>query len=382
MLTVMTVYGTRPEAIKVAPIIKAIRRSDKLRPYVVVTGQHREMLDQVNTAFGITPEADLDIFAPGQGLEATASKTLERLTPLLKSQRPDALVVQGDTSSAFVAGLAAFYQRVPVFHVEAGLRTATLWSPFPEEGNRRLLTRISSLHLAPTPTSKQNLLAEGVDPATIAVTGNTVIDALIETVSAPGSYENPELAALDLTGRKLVLVTSHRRESWGEPMKRTASAIREIATREPDVQVVLPLHANPTVQDIFRPQLSDLDNVLLTESLPYTDFARLTGAATVVVTDSGGVQEEAPSLGKPVLVLRENTERPEAVAAGTVKLIGTDPGTIVSEVTRLLHDDEYYNSMAMAVNPYGDGQAAARTVAAIEEFFGLGNRLPDFGGVA
>lgn len=382
MPTVMTVYGTRPEAIKVAPIIKAMLRSEGLRPYVVVTGQHREMLDQVNSAFGIEPEADLDIFAPGQGLETTASKTLERLTPIIKAERPDALIVQGDTSSAFVAGLAAFYQQVPVFHVEAGLRTETLWSPFPEEGNRRLLTRISSLHLAPTPTSKQNLLDEGVDPETIAVTGNSVIDALLETVATPRPFENPELAALDLEGRRLVLVTSHRRESWGEPMSRTARALREIAQREPEVQIVLPLHANPLVQDIFRPQLSDLDNVLLTESLTYTDFAKLTAASTLVVTDSGGVQEEAPSLGKPVLVLRENTERPEAVDAGTVKLVGTDAENIVAEVTRLLHDTEYYNAMAMAVNPYGDGRAAERTVAAIEAFFGLGDRMPDFGGTA
>lgn len=380
MRTIMTVYGTRPEAIKVAPIVKALQRSQTLRPHVVVTGQHRAMLDQVNEAFGIEPEADLDIFAPGQGLETTAAKTLERLTPVLKESRPDALVVQGDTSSAFVAGLAAFYQQIPVFHVEAGLRTETIWSPFPEEGNRRLLTRISSLHLAPTSVSKQNLLGEGVDPTTIAVTGNTVIDALLETVASPRPYQNEELAGLELTGRKLILVTSHRRESWGEPMERTAKALREIALREPDVQLVLPLHANPLVQDIFRPALEDLDNVLLTASLSYTDFAQLTAAATLVVTDSGGVQEEAPSLGKPVLVLRENTERPEAVDAGTVKLIGTDSERIITEVSRLLHEPAHYELMANAVNPYGDGKAAARTVAAIEQFFGLGDRLADFGG--
>ena len=382
MRTVMTVYGTRPEAIKVAPIVKELERSTTLTPHVVVTGQHREMLDQVNEAFDIEPEIDLDIFAPGQGLETTASKTLERLTPVLKELRPDALVVQGDTSSAFVAGLAAFYQQIPVFHVEAGLRTATIWSPFPEEGNRRLLTRISSLHLAPTSVSKQNLLDEGVDPATVAVTGNTVIDALLETVANPRPYENPELDRLDLEGRKLVLVTSHRRESWGAPMERTAKALRELSLREPDVQIVLPLHANPLVQDIFRPALEDRPNVLLTGSLSYTDFAQLTAASTLVVTDSGGVQEEAPSLGKPVLVLRENTERPEAVTAGTVKLIGTDGDRILAEVDQLLHDPDHYASMANAVNPYGDGKAAARTVAAIEEFFGLGARLADFGGDA
>lgn len=382
MRTVMTVYGTRPEAIKVAPIVKALQRSPNLQAHVVVTGQHRAMLDQVNEAFGITPDADLDIFAPGQGLETTASKTLERLTPILKDSRPDALVVQGDTSSAFVAGLAAFYQQIPVFHVEAGLRTETIASPFPEEGNRRLLTRISSLHLAPTSQSKQNLLDEGVDENTIAVTGNTVIDALLETVAHSRHYQNEALGRLQLDGRKLVLVTSHRRESWGEPMRRTATALHELARREPDVQFVLPLHANPLVQDIFVPMLRDLDNVLLTESLSYTDFAQLTAASTLVVTDSGGVQEEAPSLGKPVLVLRENTERPEAVDAGTVKLIGTDTARIIDEVDRLLHDPAHYASMANAVNPYGDGKASARTVAAIEEFFGLGARIADFGGAS
>lgn len=378
MRTVMTVYGTRPEAIKVAPVVKALERSAVLEPVVVVTGQHRAMLDQVNEAFGITPDVDLDIFAPGQGLETTASKTLDRLTPVLKERKPDALLVQGDTSSAFVAGLAAFYQQIPVFHVEAGLRTETIWSPFPEEGNRRLLTRISSLHLAPTPQSKQNLVDEGVAPETIAVTGNTVIDALLETVATPRPFENPALSRLDLSGRKLVLVTSHRRESWGEPMARTAKALYELATREPEVQFVLPLHANPLVQDIFVPVLQGLENILLTESLSYRDFAQLTAASTLVVTDSGGVQEEAPSLGKPVLVLRENTERPEAVDAGTVTLIGTDTERIITEVERLLHDPTYYAVMANAVNPYGDGNASARTVAAIEEFFGLGVRLPDF----
>jgi len=376
----MTVYGTRPEAIKMAPIVKALQRSEALRPLVVVTGQHREMLDQVNTAFGIEPAADLDIFAHGQGLETTTAKTLERLTPLLKETRPDALVVQGDTSSAFVAGLAAFYQQIPVFHVEAGLRTETIWSPFPEEGNRRLLTRVTSLHLAPTTVSRDNLLREAVGPETVVVTGNTVIDALLETVNSPRPYANDVLAGLDLGGRKIVLITSHRRESWGEPMARTAKALSELAASEPDVLFVLPLHANPVVRDIFIPVLEGFGNVLLTESLSYTDFAQLTAASTLVVTDSGGVQEEAPSLGKPVLVLRENTERPEAVDAGTVKLIGTDTERIVSEVKRLLHEPAYFDSMANAVNPYGDGKASARSIAAMEAFFGLGDRLEDFSG--
>lgn len=374
----MPVYGTRPEAIKMAPIVKALEASDIIDVHVVVTGQHREMLAQVNETFGITPAEDLDIFAHGQGIEAVTSRTLERLTPILKAQKPDLVISQGDTTSAFAAGLAAFYQQIPVVHVEAGLRTPSIWSPFPEEGNRRLLTRISSLHLAPTSGSRDNLVAEGVDPATIAVTGNTVIDAFLSVAQTERAFETPELAGVGNDGRRIVLVTSHRRESWGDPMRRSASALRRLALQEPDVLFVLPMHANPLVREIFRPALEDLPNVLLTEPLGYTDFARLTALSTLVVTDSGGVQEEAPSLGKPVLVLREDTERPEAVTAGTARLIGTDEELIVSEVTALLHDTARYEEMANAVNPYGDGKAGARTVAAIEAFFGLGERLPDF----
>lgn len=374
----MPVYGTRPEAIKMAPIVKALEASDNFDVHVVVTGQHREMLAQVNETFGITPADDLDIFAHGQGIDAVTSRTLERLTPILKAQKPDLVISQGDTTSAFAAGLAAFYQQIPVVHVEAGLRTPSIWSPFPEEGNRRLLTRISSLHLAPTSGSRDNLVAEGVDPATIAVTGNTVIDAFLSVAQTERAFETPELAGVGNDGRRIVLVTSHRRESWGDPMRRSASALRRLALQEPDVLFVLPMHANPLVREIFRPALEDLPNVLLTEPLGYTDFARLTALSTLVVTDSGGVQEEAPSLGKPVLVLREDTERPEAVTAGTARLIGTDEELIVSEVTALLHDTARYEEMANAVNPYGDGKAGARTVAAIEAFFGLGERLPDF----
>ncbi|SNT13820.1 UDP-N-acetylglucosamine 2-epimerase (non-hydrolysing) [Micrococcales bacterium KH10] len=378
VIKVMPVYGTRPEGIKMAPIVKALQASPNFDVHLVVTGQHREMLAQVNETFGIRPHDDLDIFAHGQGIEAVTTRTLERLTPLLKTEKPDIVIAQGDTTSAFAAGLAAFYQQIPVVHVEAGLRTPSIWSPFPEEGNRRLLTRISSLHLAPTSGSRDNLIAEGVDPDTIAVTGNTVIDAFLEVAQSQQSFESAELQGVGEDGRRIVLVTSHRRESWGDPMRRTASALRRLAQQEPDVQFVLPLHANPLVRDIFRPALEDLENVLLTEPLGYTDFSRLTAMSTLVVTDSGGVQEEAPSLGKPVLVLREDTERPEAVTAGTALLIGTDEELIVSKVTELLHNPENYSTMANAVNPYGDGKAAARTVAALEQFFDIGQRLPDF----
>ncbi|WP_029288107.1 non-hydrolyzing UDP-N-acetylglucosamine 2-epimerase [Cellulomonas sp. HZM] len=376
----MPVYGTRPEAIKMAPIVAALESDPRLDCTVVVTGQHRAMLDQVNEVFGITPAHDLDIFAHGQGLEAVTSRTLERLTPVLRDERPDVVVVQGDTTSAFAAGLAAFYLKIPVVHVEAGLRTATIWSPFPEEGNRRLLSHITSLHLAPTAGSRDNLLREGVDPTTVVVTGNSVIDALLSTAKVERPVVDPILAAADLDGRRVVLVTSHRRESWGEPMRSTARALARLATTEPEVVFVLPLHANPLVREIFVPALSELPNVLLTEPLGYTDFAQLTARSTLVVTDSGGVQEEAPSLGKPVLVLREDTERPEAITAGTATLIGTDEERVVNEVGKLLHDASHYAAMANAVNPYGDGRAAERSVAAIAAMLGVGERLADFAG--
>jgi UDP-N-acetylglucosamine 2-epimerase (non-hydrolysing) len=373
----MPVYGTRPEAIKMAPVVMGLQESGRYRLSVVSTGQHREMLAQVHRTFGIEADHDLDIFQHGQGLEGVTSRTLERLTPLLQEHRPDVVVVQGDTTSAFAAGLAAFYQKIPVVHVEAGLRTPSIWSPFPEEGNRRLLTRLAALHLAPTAGSRDNLFREGVDPETVVVTGNTVIDAFLSIAKGDEPLDSPALQ--DLGDRRVVLITSHRRESWGDPMRATARALARLARQEPDVVFVLPLHANPLVQDIFRPALQDLANVVLVDALGYSDFARLTARSTLVVTDSGGVQEEAPSLGKPVLVLREDTERPEAVHAGTARLVGTDEERIVSEVTALLHDRAAYDEMANAVNPYGDGKAGARSVAALDAMFGLGGRLPDFG---
>lgn len=374
----MPVYGTRPEGIKMAPIVKALELSPDFETHVVVTGQHREMLAQVNETFGITPSADLDIFAHGQSLAAVTSRTLERLTPILLEAKPDVVIAQGDTTSAFASGLAAFYLKIPVVHVEAGLRTPSIWSPFPEEGNRRLLTRIASLHLAPTSGSRDNLLREHVDPNSIAVTGNTVIDAFLSIAQTDRPFVSAELDGLGRDGRRVVLVTSHRRESWGDPMRRTAAALRTLAQQEPGTDFVLPLHANPLVREIFRPALEDLPNVRLTEPLGYDDFARLTALSTLIITDSGGVQEEAPSLGKPVLVLREDTERPEAVTAGTALLVGTDTARIVAEVTSLLHDADRYATMANAVNPYGDGSAAARSVAAIGALFEIGARLPDF----
>jgi UDP-N-acetylglucosamine 2-epimerase (non-hydrolysing) len=370
MKRIMMVYGTRPEAIKMAPIVAAIDASTKLGAEVVVTGQHREMLDQVNGLFGITPAHDLNIIAPRQTLEQITVRALTGLGQVIRSQRPDMVVVQGDTTTAFVATLAAFYEKVPVAHVEAGLRTANVYSPFPEEINRRLTTQMAALHLAPTPTSRANLLAENVNHQDIVVTGNTVIDALHDVVARRLPYADAALERLN--GAPMVLITAHRRESWGEPMARAAEAIGQLAVAFPGVTFVLPAHLNPVVREVLLPPLRGLGNVIITEPLPYGQFCRLMQDSTVILTDSGGVQEEGPSLGKPVLVMRDTTERPEAVSAGTVRLVGTDRDLIVEEMTRLLSDDAHYASMANAVNPYGDGQAARRSIAAIEHFFGLG----------
>ena len=374
----MPVYGTRPEAIKMAPLVLALRDSAVLDDVVVVTGQHREMLDQVNQVFDIVPDMDLDIFEHGMSLNGVIEKTLNRIGPVLAEQAPDAVVVQGDTTSALAAGLAAFNAGIPVIHLEAGLRTASIASPFPEEGNRRLLSQITRLHLAPTPASKDNLLRSGVAASDIVVAGNTVIDALHVATSGEREFLEPALHDLDSRDGRVVLVTSHRRESWGDPMRRTASALDRLASERPDVTFVFPLHANPRVREIFEPVLSRHANVILTESLAYPDLALMLARADVVVTDSGGIQEEAPALGKPVLVLREDTERPEAIDAGTARLVGTDADLIVSEVNTLLDDPAAYAEMALAVNPFGDGLAADRSVAAIAALFGESERLPDF----
>lgn len=379
MPTVMVVYGTRPEAIKLAPVVSALSADPDLDVVTVVTGQHRVMLDQVNSLFGIRPDIDLDVIQPRQQLHELTARVMAGVTAAVREHRPDAVMVQGDTTTAFVAGLAAFYEQVPVMHVEAGLRTADRYNPFPEEMNRRLTTQLASLHFAPTPLSRANLLADGTDPADIVVTGNTVIDALLDVLSRRVPVEDPALAVLD--GGPAVLVTSHRRESWGEPMSRTASAIARLAKEFPEVRFVLPAHLNPVVREVLLPPLQGFDNVTITEPFCYSDFAHAMNASSIMLTDSGGVQEEAPSLGKPVLVLRDNTERPEAVDAGTVRLVGTDEDRIVSEVSTLLTDATAYDAMAHAVNPYGDGHASERIVASIHALFGSGRRLSDWEGV-
>ncbi|MEO5748563.1 MAG: UDP-N-acetylglucosamine 2-epimerase (non-hydrolyzing) [Ornithinibacter sp.] len=378
MFRVMTIYGTRPEAIKMAPLIMALRADTHLDPVVAVTGQHREMLDQVHASFGIEPDHDLDLMAPGSSLAEIGATVLRATTDLLRSDRPDLVVVQGDTSSAFFSALSAFYQQIPVVHLEAGLRTGTIHAPFPEEVNRRLTAPIAALHLAPTQTSREHLLSENIEPATIVVTGNTVIDALHETRSRPVSFADAAVARAVASGRRILLVTSHRRESWGQKMSDAMEAVRLIAAQQPDLLVVLPMHRNPVVRAVIEPSLREFDNVVLTEPVSYPEFTHLLGACHVVLTDSGGVQEEAPSLGKPVLVMRDTTERPEALGAGTVRLVGTDTATIVAQTMRLLTDPAAYASMANAVNPYGDGAAAPRCTAAIAELLGVGVRLPDF----
>lgn len=375
---VMTIYGTRPEAIKVAPVMMSLESSTQVESVAVVTGQHREMLDQVNMVFGLRPDYDLQLFSPGQTLSTLVSKVLVHLDPVLTEVAPDAVLVQGDTSTAFAGALAAFHRGLPVVHLEAGLRSGNLTSPFPEEANRRLISQLTSLHLAPTPGARDALLREGIDPDTIVVTGNTVIDALLHVVQQNVPFADPRLAGLEASGRRILLVTVHRRESWGQPLENVGRALRCIGMAFPDIDIVLPLHLNPLVRDCVLPHVHDLANVVPTEPLPYGDFARLMQISHLVLTDSGGIQEEAPSLGKPVLVLRENTERPEAVAAGTVRLIGTEEERIVSEVARLLTDEDAYAAMANRVNPYGDGAAAGRAVAAVTQLLGLGDRLPDF----
>lgn len=380
MLKIMTVYGTRPEAIKVAPIIKALEESDNFESIPVVTGQHREMLDSVNKLFGIEPVRDLNIMSAKQGLNGIVAKVINGLDAVYAELEPDAVIVQGDTSTVMGAAIAAFNRQIPVVHVEAGLRSGDINSPFPEEANRKLTSQISKLHLAPTSISKANLLREALPEKEIVVTGNSVIDALLEVVEKPVEFTDQTVA--ELVAQKddapIVLVTTHRRENLGESMQNIGRAVATLAGKYPGYRFLLPAHRNPLVRENVLPHLEGLQNVFVTEPLAYAEFAHVIAASRIVLTDSGGVQEEAPSLGKPVLVMRENTERPEAVDAGTVRLVGTDYDRIVGEVSALIDDEKHFASMANAVNPYGDGRAAERTLAALEQMFGLGQRLADF----
>jgi UDP-N-acetylglucosamine 2-epimerase (non-hydrolysing) len=375
---VLLVFGTRPEAIKMAPLAVALANEPWCQPLVCVTGQHREMLDQVLTFFGVVADDDLGLLQPGQTLSQLTSRALAAIEPVMTARQPHAVVVQGDTTSTFVGALSAFYHQVPVVHLEAGLRTDNPFSPFPEEINRRMAGQLASLHLAATAQARDNLLRDGVALEAISVTGNTVIDALRMAVDRNEPYGDEQLEALDHSGRRIVLITAHRRESWGEGMVAIGRAIAELADRHHDVEFVFPIHRNPLVRDAIVPLVSRYPNVTIIEPLAYGAFSRLMNRATIVLTDSGGVQEEAPSLGKPVLVMRDTTERPEAVRAGTAKLVGTDQALIVEQVTQLLTDQRAYDLMSKAHNPYGDGRAVARSVAAIGALLGIGQRLAEF----
>ncbi|MFF2274928.1 non-hydrolyzing UDP-N-acetylglucosamine 2-epimerase [Agromyces sp. NPDC058126] len=373
----MVVYGTRPEAIKVAPLIRALEADPRFETSVVVTGQHRAMLDQVNRLFGITPHHDLDILRQGQTLSEITVRVMSGLAPLLAKERPDYVVVQGDTTTSTAAALAAAFAEVPVAHLEAGLRSFNRRSPFPEELNRKVTTQLADIHLAPTQTSRSNLIAEGVPAKDIVVTGNTVIDALLQAVDVHVTLDGP-LEALVESARRLVIVTTHRRENQAGGMDAIGRAVSRLARAYPDVDFLYPAHLNPTVRAAMYPQLMGLPNVHITEPLEYAPFVKALAASAVVLTDSGGIQEEAPSLGKPVLVMRDTTERPEAVEAGTVRLVGASESRIFDETSALLDDSAVYSAMANAVNPYGDGLASARTVAALAERLGIGARIADF----
>lgn len=377
MIKVMTVFGTRPEAIKMAPVVLELQKhADRIQTIVAVTAQHRQMLDQVLDLFRITPNYDLDIMSQGQTLYDITTKSLMGLKDVLAKEKPDLVLVHGDTTTTFAGALASYYQQVPVGHVEAGLRTGDIYSPFPEEMNRKLTGAIAAIHFAPTATAKANLLKENVNPSHIYVTGNTVIDALMMTVA--GDYDfGDDLKDVDFHNHRVILLTTHRRENLGEPMRHIYKALRRIIEEIPDTEIVFPVHRNPLVRKVVEEELAGVDRIHLIDPMEYEPFANLMSLSSLVLTDSGGIQEEAPSLGKPVLVLRNTTERPEAVEAGTVRLIGTDKDVVYAETKRLLTDQAAYDAMSNAVNPYGDGKASQRIVQAILHVFSGEEAVPD-----
>lgn len=371
MFKALVIFGTRPEAIKMAPIVKALKATPGITCRVAVSAQHRDMLDQVLDLFQIVPDYDLNVMSPGQSLAQVLSRVVLGLEDVLKDFAPNLVLVHGDTSTTLSATLAAYYHQIPVGHVEAGLRTGNIYSPWPEEMNRKVVGSIAQLHFAPTEKSRENLLAENVPDAQIHVTGNSVIDALLDAVDIlqndPAKRAEFDRAFNLHAARKLILVTGHRRESFGDGFERVCDALATLAQRD-DVQILYPVHPNPAVRDVVEARLGGKDRITLIAPQDYLPFVYLMQRAYLILTDSGGIQEEAPSLGKPVLVMRDTTERPEAVAVGTVKLVGTDPAKIIAEVNRLIDDPAYFTSMASAHNPYGDGKTAQRIVAAIQTF--------------
>lgn len=361
-IKILTVFGTRPEGIKMAPIIKTMEKREGIENIICITAQHREMLDQVLNIFNIEPDYDLNIFKPGQTLTEITTRALEGLEKVIIETKPDVLLVQGDTTTVFAGALAAFYQKVKVGHVEAGLRSGNLYSPYPEEANRRLTGVLTNFHFAPTENNRQNLLREGYPDDRIFITGNTVIDALNYVVKENYEFKYSSLNNIDYKNKRVILLTSHRRENIGKPMENIFSAVRDIVNKYPDVELVFPIHLNPKVRDIAYRIFDNQERVHIIDPLDYEPFTNLMARSYLVITDSGGLQEEAPSLGKPVLVVREETERPEGIEAGTAKLVGTQYDNIYMELDILLSNEEEYHKMANAVNPYGDGKASERIV--------------------
>ena len=373
-IRIMSVFGTRPEAIKMAPLVLELQKHPEITSIVCITAQHRQMLDSVMEQFGITADYDLDIMSSGQDLTDITTRVLLGMRKILREAKPDMVLVHGDTTTTFAGALAAFYEKIPVGHVEAGLRTYDRWSPFPEEMNRSLVGRIAALHFAPTASNESNLRRESAI-GDIFVTGNTVIDAMAYTVRGD-QFTSDELNEIDFSGKRLITLTCHRRENYGVPMRNIFAAVRDIATRHTEILIVYPVHPSPVVRETASEILGGVDNIKLIDPLDAEDMHRLMARSFFVMTDSGGIQEEAPALGKPVLVLRRETERPEAVEAGTVKLAGTEAAEIIRLADALLEDEAFYNSMAKAVNPYGDGCACPRIAQAILHHFGFDVEAP------
>ncbi|SNS50277.1 UDP-N-Acetylglucosamine 2-epimerase [Anaerovirgula multivorans] len=376
-LKVMTIFGTRPEAIKMAPLVKQLQETEEIESILCVTAQHREMLDMVLDLFQLKPNYDLNIMQHGQTISDITVKVLKGLESILQEVKPDIVLVHGDTTTTFIGALAAFYQQIAVGHVEAGLRSGNIYSPYPEEMNRKLTGTLTSLHFAPTEGNYKNLIQEGIKEKNIFITGNTVIDALLQVVKKDYIFDNHLLNQIDYINKKVIVMTCHRRENWGEPMENIFQAIVEVVKKHRNAEVVFPVHLNPKIRSLAEKVMGGVEAIHLIEPLDYEPFANLLNRAHLILTDSGGIQEEAPALGKPILVLRTETERPEAVEAGTVKVVGVEKDIIIKEVDKLLLNSEHYLQMANAVNPYGDGMASKRIVTALKYYFGYIHTKPN-----
>lgn len=373
----MSIFGTRPEAIKMAPLVKKLQETEEIDSVLCVTAQHRQMLDMVLDLFELKADYDLDIMEHGQSISDITVKVLKGMENILQEVKPDIVLVHGDTSTTFVGALAAFYQQIPVGHVEAGLRSGNIYSPYPEEMNRKLTTNLASLYFAPTTGNYDNLIKENITSEKIFITGNTVIDALLQVVKEEYVFDNPLLNRIDYRNKKVIVMTCHRRENWGEPMENIFKAVVDIKERHKDVEIIFPVHLNPKIRELAKDIMGNMEGVHLIEPLDYEPFVNLLNKAHLILTDSGGIQEEAPALGKPILVLREETERPEAVGAGTVKIVGVDRDKIIKEVEELLSNPKSYSQMANATNPYGDGRACERIVDALKYHFKITDDRPE-----